>query len=160
MHPDSVHVLVEIPFQGNVKYEINEDHQVVVDRVLSTSMVYPGNYGHIPLTLAGDGDPMDALIINHDAFMPGSLVECRVVAVLFTEDEKGRDEKIMVVPVSRVDSRFDSIQDVEDIPEGQREKIWHFFEHYKYLEKGKHVKVLGWGNQKEAWQAVQDSKPV
>jgi len=158
MHPDFVHVLVEITFQGNVKYEINEDHQVVVDRVLSTSMVYPGNYGHIPATLAGDGDPVDALIINHDAFLPGSLVECRIVAVLFTEDEKGKDEKIMVVPVSRVDSRFDFIRDTDDIPEGQREKIWHFFEHYKCLEKGKHVNVLGWGNCEEAWRVVQDSK--
>jgi inorganic pyrophosphatase len=160
MHPESVHVLVEIPFRGNVKYEINEDHQVVVDRVLSTSMVYPGNYGHIPSTLAGDGDPMDALIINHDAFMPGSLVECRVVAVLFTEDEKGRDEKIIMVPVTRVDSRFDSFKDMEDVPEGQREKIWHFFEHYKCLEKGKHVKVVRWGNREEAWHAIQDSKQV
>jgi inorganic pyrophosphatase len=85
-------------------------------------------------------------------------VECRIVAVLFTEDEKGRDEKIMVVPVSRVDSRFDFIQDTDDIPEGQREKIWHFFEHYKCLEKGKHVNVLRWGNCEEAWQVVQDSK--
>jgi len=126
MHSDTVQVLVEIPFLSHVKYEINEDHQLVVDRVLSTSMVYPGNYGHIPSTLAGDGDPMDALILNHDAFMPGSLVECRVVAVLYTEDEKGRDEKIMVVPISRVDSRYESVKELEDISDMQRQKISHF----------------------------------
>ena len=158
MHSDTVQVLVEIPFLSHVKYEINEDHQLVVDRVLSTSMVYPGNYGHIPSTLAGDGDPMDALILNHDAFMPGSLVECRVVAVLYTEDEKGRDEKIMVVPISRVDSRYESVKELEDISDMQRQKISHFFQHYKHLEKEKYVHVLGWGNRQEAWNAILDSK--
>jgi len=153
---DTLRVLVEIPFASHVKYELDEDHQLVVDRVLSTSMVYPGNYGHIPGTLAGDGDPMDALILNHDAFYPGSLVECRVIGVLFTEDEKGTDEKIMVVPSHRVDARFQGIQDVEDIL--QKDLIWHFFEHYKHLEKGKHVHIRGWGNREEAWKAIMDSK--
>jgi inorganic pyrophosphatase len=152
----TVHVIVEIPLGSRVKYELDDHHQLVVDRVLSTSMVYPGNYGHIPGTLAGDGDPLDALILNHDPFYPGSMVECRVVGVLFTEDEKGMDEKIMVVPITKVDTRYDSLQDVENIL--QKDMIRHFFEHYKHLEKDKHVHVHGWGNQQEAWKCIVDSK--
>ena len=156
MYPDTVDVLVEIPYASHVKYEIEND-KLLVDRVLSTSMMYPGNYGHIPGTLAGDGDPMDALILNHDSFYPGCVVECRVIGVLYTEDEKGTDEKIMVVPLPRIDHRFEKIHDLDDVPPMQRERIWHFFQHYKDLEKKKHVMVTGWGNKEEACQRIMEA---
>ena len=104
---------IEIPYQSNVKYEICPDGKIKVDRILSTSMVYPGNYGYIDNTLSEDGDPLDILIINQTPFYPGTVVECRIVGVLETSDENGGDEKIIAVPSSSVDSRYDNINDIK-----------------------------------------------
>ena len=110
-----VEVLIEIPYNTNVKYETDDQGRIYVDRVLSTSMVYPGNYGFIENTLAGDGDPIDALIINHTPFAPCSRVRCRIIGVLETRDENGLDEKLICVPIDKIDKKFSKYQDIDDI---------------------------------------------
>ncbi|RLF07424.1 MAG: inorganic diphosphatase [Thermoprotei archaeon] len=143
--PDEVYVLIEIPLGSNIKYEMDKETETLfVDRILFTSMVYPFNYGYIPGTLEEDGDPVDVLVLGYDPVIPGSVIKARPVGLLEMEDEKGYDMKVIAVPVSKVDPRFDSIKDVDDIPDAVKEKIKHFFEHYKELEPGKWVKVKEW----------------
>ncbi|WP_440059185.1 inorganic diphosphatase [Thermogladius sp. 4427co] len=156
--PEIVNVVVEIPMNSGIKYEIDKETGLLtVDRVLFTSMVYPFNYGFIPGTLEEDGDPVDVLIIMNDPILPGSVIRVRPIGALETEDEKGRDIKIIAVPYEKIDARFENVKDIDDIPVPLKERIAHFFEHYKELEKGKWVKVLGWKKREEALNRIRDA---
>jgi len=154
--PDDVNVIVEVPVGGEpIKYELDkESGTLVVDRFLYTSMRYPGNYGFIPHTLSGDGDPVDVLIANSRAIAPGAVISVRPVGVLLMEDNAGKDEKIIAVPSQHISQRFDSIANYKDLPEITLSQIEHFFAHYKDLEPGKWVKILRWGDATEARQMI------
>ena len=127
---------------------------LVVDRFLYTAMRYPGNYGFIPHTLSDDGDPCDVLIANQRGIVPGAVIAVRPVGVLKMQDEAGGDEKILAVPVSRLTQRYDKIQSHTDLPDITLKQIEHFFQHYKDLEPGKWVRVLGWGGTEEAEKLI------
>ena len=144
--PDDVNVIIEVPIGGEpIKYEIDKEAGVlVVDRFLHTSMRYPGNYGFIPHTLSGDGDPVDVLVCNTRALVPCALVNVRPVGVLLMEDDGGQDEKIIAVPSSHLTLRYEGVHNYTDIPEITRQQVEHFFQHYKDLEPGKWTKILGW----------------
>ena len=146
--PEDINVIVEVPVGGEpIKYEIDKaSGALVVDRFLYTPMRYPGNYGFVPHTLCGDGDPLDVLIANTRALVPGSVINCRPVGVLVMEDESGMDEKLIAVPSSHVTRRYDGVQTVADLPEITRSQIEHFFQHYKDLEPGKWVRIVRWGD--------------
>ena len=150
--PNEVNVLVEVPVGGEpIKYEIDKAAgTLVVDRFLYTAMRYPGNYGFIPHTLSDDGDPIDVLIANQRAVVPGAILAVRPVGVLKMQDEAGGDEKIVAVPVPRLTRRYEDVHEHTDLPPITTKQIEHFFEHYKDLEPGKWVKVLGWGGAEEA----------
>ena len=146
-------IIIEIPVHSNLKYEYNhEDHSIHLDRVLHTSMTYPGNYGFFPNTLAGDGDPLDALLVTNYSILPGTHVEVRIIGALITEDEKGPDEKLLVVPIESIDKHFSNIHNYTDLEQIYLDKIKHFFKHYKHLEKGKWVNV---GDFVDAEQGIQ-----
>lgn len=154
--PDDVNVIIEVP-QGSepIKYEIDKDSGAVfVDRFLHTAMTYPCNYGFIPHTLSLDGDPVDVLVVGRRPLMPGCVVAVRPVGVLLMEDDKGQDEKILAVPVDRLHPYFTNINEYTDLPEILIDQIKHFFEHYKDLEKGKWVKVQGWGDSAKARELI------
>ncbi|RLG81663.1 MAG: inorganic diphosphatase [Thermoprotei archaeon] len=156
--PEEVNVVIEIPMGSNVKYELDKEHGVLfVDRILFTAMVYPFNYGFIPATLEEDGDPVDILLLGYEPILPGSVVKARPIGVLETEDEKGRDAKIIAVPTPSIDPRFENINDINELPVNFRERIAHFFEHYKELEKGKWVKVIGWKGREEAIRRIEEA---
>ncbi|RUM59258.1 MAG: inorganic diphosphatase [Persephonella sp.] len=156
--PEDIYVVVEIPQGSGIKYEVDkESGAVFVDRFLFTAMYYPFNYGFIPNTLADDGDPTDVLVISSEAVVPGSVIRCRPIGMLEMEDEAGIDTKVIAVPVSKLDRTFDNIKDITDLPEAVREKIKHFFEHYKELEKGKWVKVKNFKSVKDALEEVKKS---
>lgn len=153
--PEDIFVVVEIPLGSNVKYEMDKETGLIhVDRVLFTSMVFPFNYGFIPGTLEEDGDPVDVVLLSHDPFVPGSVVRARPVALLEMEDENGYDSKVIAVPHEKVDNRFEGIRDVGDLSEAVKERIKHFFEHYKELEKGKWVRVTGWQGREKALEVI------
>ena len=82
--PREVNVIIEVPVGGEpIKYEMDKDAgTLVVDRFLYTAMRYPGNYGFIPHTLSGDGDPCDVLVANTRAIVPGAVMSVRPVGVL------------------------------------------------------------------------------
>jgi len=156
--PEDIFVVVEIPQGSSIKYEVDkESGAVFVDRFLFTAMYYPFNYGFIPNTLADDGDPTDVLVISSEAVVPGSVIRCRPIGMLEMEDEAGIDTKIIAVPVSKLDRTFENIKDIKDLPEATLEKIKHFFEHYKELEKGKWVKVKDFKSVDEALKDIQRS---
>ncbi|MBW6423945.1 inorganic diphosphatase [Rhizobium sp. XQZ8] len=144
--PDDVNVIVEVPVGGQpIKYEMDKEAgALVVDRFLYTPMTYPGNYGFVPHTLSEDGDPIDVLICNTRPLVPGCVINVRPIGVMVMEDDGGKDEKIIAVPVPKLTQRYDKIKNYTDMPEITLKQIEHFFEHYKDLEPGKWVKIEGW----------------
>ena len=157
--PHEVNVVVEVPVGGEpIKYEMDkESGALFVDRFLHTAMFYPGNYGFIPHTLSDDGDPCDVLIANQRGIVPGAIIAVRPVGVLRMQDEAGGDEKIIAVPVSKLTRRYEKVINYTDLPEITLKQIEHFFEHYKDLETGKWVKVMGWGDADEARRLIVES---
>lgn len=154
--PEEVNVIVEVPVGGEpIKYEMDKaSGALVVDRFLYTAMRYPGNYGFIPHTLSDDGDPIDVLIANQRGIAPGAIIAVRPVGVLRMEDEAGGDEKIIAVPVPRLTRRYEHVENYTDLPDITLQQIQHFFEHYKDLEDGKWVRVVGWGDAAEAKRMI------
>ncbi len=120
-------------------------------------MRYPGNYGFVPHTLSDDGDPLDVLIANSRPLVPGCVINCRPVGVLFMRDEAGGDEKLVAVPSGSVSAMYNDINSIADLPDIKREQISHFFERYKDLEEGKWVKIDRWGDADEAKRMVSSS---
>ncbi|NPA69983.1 MAG: inorganic diphosphatase [Crenarchaeota archaeon] len=156
--PDDIYVVIEIPAFSNIKYEMDEETgAIMVDRVLYTAMFYPFNYGTVPQTLMPDGDPADVLVISNYSLMPGSVIRVRPIGVLEMEDEEGVDNKIIAVPVDKVDPTYKNVKDVNDLPEAILNKIKHFFEHYKELEPGKWTKVRGFKGADEAKKLIMDA---
>lgn len=154
--PEDVNVVIEVPLGGEpIKYELDkESGALIVDRFLYTSMRYPGNYGFIPHTLSGDGDPCDVICLNTRAIAPGAVMSCRIVGVLLMEDNAGMDEKLVAVPSHHLTARYDHVKDYTDLPKITLDQVEHFFAHYKDLEPGKWVKIKGWGDASQARQMV------
>ncbi len=153
--PESVNAYIEIPMGSNIKYEFDEESEVLkVDRVLFTSMVYPLNYGFVPGTWGEDNDPLDIMVLSGMPFTPGSYIKVRPIGVAHMEDESGKDEKIISVPIDKVDPNYSDIKDIADINSATKDKIIHFFSHYKELEKGKWVKITDFGNAEEAKKKI------
>ena len=154
--PKDIHAVIEIPLGGvPVKYEIEkESGALFVDRFLHTAMFYPGNYGFIPHTLSADGDPCDVLVVSQVPVVPGAVIRCRPVGALVMEDEAGGDEKILAVPVDKLNPYYTDIASYRQLPAILVEQIEHFFTRYKDLEKNKSVTVKGWGDAGEAAELI------
>ncbi len=151
-------VIIEIPNQTLTKYEVDKEYNLLrLDRMLQTSMVYPGNYGYIPKTLGGDGDPLDIIMPVDYPIYPMSLVKVKPVGVIVMEDEAGMDEKIIVYPDNKVDSRYQKINSLSDVPKETIDKIVHFFQHYKDLSPGKFVKIKSIKGKADALKIIKES---
>lgn len=149
--PDELLLAVEIPAGSFTKYEIGEDGLLHVDRFLAMPMAYPANYGSMPRTLAGDGDPLDALVLTRAPLHPGAVIRFRPVGVLRMVDGGEADEKIIGVPVDKVDASYAGIRDLADLPKAEIDRIEAFFRVYKQLPAGsKTVELHGWGDAAEA----------
>ncbi len=155
--PEEINVFIEIPQNSSVKYELDKKSgMVMVDRFLYTAMNYPFNYGFIPETLAEDNDPLDVLVISSQSVTPGTVMPARIIGVLEMEDEEGIDTKLLAVPTEKVDPFMKSYKDIGDLPEMLKNKIKHFFEHYKELEPGKWVKIKDWKEKATALEQVKE----
>ncbi|MEN3029063.1 MAG: inorganic diphosphatase [Aquificaceae bacterium] len=153
--PEDIYVVVEIPQDSPIKYELDkESGAVFVDRFLFTAMHYPFNYGFIPRTLAEDGDPVDVLVISRYPVAPGCVMRCRPIGALEMRDEEGLDTKLLAVPHSKLDPTYEGVKSYEDLPEMLLQRIKHFFEHYKELEPGKWVKVEGFKGVDFAYEEI------
>ena len=154
--PNDVNVIVEIPMNADpIKYEIDKaTGALFVDRFMSTAMHYPCNYGYVPHTLSGDGDPVDVLVISPLPLISGVVVRCRPIGMLRMEDEAGDDTKVLAVPIEKLTSVYQHTKSPRDVPDAQLAAITHFFQHYKDLERGKWVKVKGWVGAAEARKEI------
>ena len=153
--PETFDVLIEIPKGSRNKYEYDFTlKKIRFDRTLFSSMMYPGDYGFIPETLALDKDPLDVLVLGTEPTFPMCVVEVKPIGVFHMTDEKGPDEKIICVPIS--DPIWNKLNDITDMNPHQLREIEHFFQVYKDLEEKK-VDVGGWGDVKEAYEIVEQS---
>ena len=149
-------VVVEIPKGSRNKYELDPNSgQIVLDRMLFTSMQYPADYGFIEGTLGGDGDTLDALVFVGEPTFPGCRIRVRAVGLFRMSDEKGPDEKILCVPLK--DPMWSQVEDIGDLNENLRNEIEHFFQVYKDLE-GKKVDTEGFGDRVEAMRVVAEAR--
>lgn len=147
----TVTVQIEICIGMTVKYEIDHHaNTLICDRFLHGPFAYPFNYGYIVNTLGGDGDPLDAIVICKPSLQPMCFIKCKIIGALITSDEKGRDEKIILVPDPSVDPNNKDINEYTDLPIHTLNELKYFFEHYKDLENGKYVKVDSFVDAKEA----------
>lgn len=150
------HAVIEIPKNSRVKYEYNEKLGVIeIDRVFRTPVAYPQNYGFFPQTWNQfDKDPMDVIVISSETFVPGALVQVRLVGIIEMDDSGELDHKILAIPVGHSD--YEHIKDVHDLDPEIIENLTWFLTHYKDREKGKEVKVLGVKNAKAALDFIND----
>ena len=157
--PDEINVVIEIPKDAEpVKYEVEkESGAIFVDRILSTPMRYPCNYGYVPGTLGGDGDPLEALVILPLPLIPGSVIRCIPVGMLKMSDEAGSDEKLIVLPAPKIFPGYAHINDIKGVSPHWLERIGHFFEHYMDLEKGKSVEIVRVADPAEAGDLIRQS---
>lgn len=156
--PNDFNVVIEIPMRSDpIKYEVDKSSGAIfVDRFMSTAMNYPCNYGYIPHTISGDGDPVDVLVVSQFALPPGVVVRCRPVGMLKMIDEAGEDAKLIAVPVDKLTPLYRHVESPRDLPQSLLDQIAHFFEHYKDLEPGKFVKLQGWVGAEEAKKEIMD----
>lgn len=156
--PESFNVIIEISMNGDpIKYEVDKASGCIfVDRFMNTAMHYPTNYGYVPKTIAGDGDPVDVLVITPVPLPPGVVVPCRALGILKMEDEGGVDGKVLAVPTEKILPLYSQWQKLEDLNPVRLKAIEHFFEHYKDLDAGKWVKVQGWDGKDAAHQEILD----
>jgi len=142
-------VIVEIPRFSQNKYEYDHDtHTIKLDRHLVVAMGYPAEYGFIPDTLGGDGDPLDALVLTEFPTFPGCLIETKVLGMCIMTDENGEDAKLITVPA--YDKKWKAASDIGDVPKDVLDRISHFFTVYKDLDEGKWVKVEHYVGREEA----------
>jgi inorganic pyrophosphatase len=154
--PTDINVVIEIPaYSSPVKYEIDKHTgALTVDRFMGTAMQYPINYGYLPQSLSGDGDPADVLVITPDPVLSGSVICCRPIGLLKMKDEAGEDNKVLAVPVQKLTPSYNGVSTYQDIPADQLAKITHFFKHYKDLEPGKWVVIEGWYGLEQAKEEI------
>lgn len=149
-------VLIEIPKGSSNKYEYDKSSgSIRFDRALHSAVHYPCDYGFVPDTLAGDDDPLDALVLVWEPTFPGCVIDVRPVGMLRMKDEKGVDEKLLCVPL--FDPMWNHVRSLDDVPPHLLKEIDHFFSIYKELE-GKKTKVKGWEDLQEAVKVIDDSR--
>ena len=154
--PEEFNVIIEIPMNADpIKYEVDKNSGALfVDRFMMTAMHYPANYGYIPQTIAEDDDPVDVLVHTPFPLLPGVVVRCRALGLLQMEDESGGDAKVLAVACDDICPLFAYWKSVDDVPDARLKQIQHFFEHYKDLEAGKWVRVVGWAGVEAAHREI------
>lgn len=155
--PEEAMLVVEIPAGGNVKYELDSQGLLYVDRYLQMPMAYPANYGSMPRSAGPDGDPLDALVLTRAPIQPGALIRFRPVAVLHMLDGGVADDKIIGVPAGKIDPIYNGIRDVGDLPQQDRDRIEAFFRVYKDLPGPNPVRLNGYGNAAEAKERIAEA---
>ncbi len=156
--PEAFNVIIEISMNGDpIKYEVDKASGCIfVDRFMNTAMHYPTTYGYVPKTISGDGDPVDVLVITPVPLPPGVVVPCRALGILKMEDEGGVDGKVLAVPTEKILPLYSQWKKLEDLNPVRLKAIEHFFAHYKDLDPGKWVKVLGWEGLEAAHKEITD----
>jgi inorganic pyrophosphatase len=150
---DLLDVVVEIPRGSRNKYEFDHERGVMrLDRRLFSATVYPADYGFVPDSLAEDDDPLDVLVLLEDPTFPGCWVTARPVGLLWMEDEKGHDAKIICVEPN--EPRYRDVIELDDVQPELLAEIRHFFDMYKQLEPGKESRTGDFQGRDAAWAEI------
>jgi inorganic pyrophosphatase len=153
--PEIIYVVVEIPRKSQNKYEYDEEGGFIkLDRVLFSSLHYPGDYGFIPRTLHRDGDPLDVLVMTNEPTFSGCVIEACPLGVFHLIDKGEEDDKILAVP--ETDPLFDEYRELDDVPVHFLEEVAHFFSVYKDLERAE-VETRGWDARNEADEEIEEA---
>ncbi|MBI1296994.1 inorganic pyrophosphatase [bacterium] len=156
--PELIYAIVEIPKGSRNKYEYHKEHGVLfLDRVLYSSLHYPGDYGLIPRTFCEDGDPLDVLVMVTEPTFPGCVIRARPIGIFRMLDRGEEDFKILAVADN--DPLHGEYHDIKDIPQHYLDEVRHFFQVYKDLE-GSSVEVIGWEDVKAAKAEIQRSQKL
>ncbi len=153
--PQELTAIIEIPQGSTTKYEVDEESGVIfVDRFAFTAFQFPFNYGFVPSTSAKDGDPLDIIVLSMHPVHPGCAIRVTPIGLLQMEDEEGIDHKVIAVPMPKVDPLYGNYQSIDQVPTILKDRIKHFYEHYKDLEPGKWIKIMGWQGREEAFKEI------
>jgi inorganic pyrophosphatase len=153
----NVEVFIEIAKNGHIKYEYDKERKALIcDRVLHTPFKYHFNYGFIPETLSEDGDPIDVVVLMDDELIPGCYINCKIIGVLETSDDKGNDPKLIAFPAKKVAPGYESYADISNISDITKAKIKYFFAHYKDLEN-KQVTIGDFKGKEDAIRIYEES---
>jgi inorganic pyrophosphatase len=159
--PEDINVVIEISKGSNIKYELNLDNGILyTDRILSVAMVYPFNYGFIPQTIENldndskNIDNLDVFVIGIDSLQPLSVINCTPIGIIFTKDQEGLDSKIIATPISKIVDCNNTIGDSNGLDLHLQNKLKHFIEHHKDLEKDKFGKIREFGNKEKSKQII------
>jgi inorganic pyrophosphatase len=156
MPGEPLHCLVEIPKGSRNKYQWDEAlGGIKLARFLFSSVVYPSDYGFVPGTLSPKGEALDAVILVSEPTFPGCIIDVRAVGILRTEDERGQDDKLLCVPFR--DPNWSDVHRLDDVPDGLRNEIEHFFAIYKEPE-GRSVTIHGWEDAEVAAEVLDESR--
>ena len=156
--PNTFYAAIEIPAGGFTKYEIDKKTgHIMVDRFVRMPVAYPANYGFVTQSMGGDGDPLDVLVITRAPLHPGVLIKVRPIAVLKTLDGGEVDDKIVAVPVTKLDPTYESIKDVGDLPEQDRQRFEAFFRVYKQMKSDKVIEIKDWAGVAEAKKMIKEA---
>ena len=158
--PKTLEILIEIPAESSIKYEVEEGSgRIFVDRFVPTPMNYPENYGMISGTHGKDGDALDALVLTSKPLLPGTWIKAKIIGMLEMEDEEGIDHKLICVPAKpKIDFYCGAWDDLKDVPQYRLDRLKHFFEHYKDLEKNKWVKINQFQNKSAALKELKQGQ--
>ncbi len=146
-----INVVIEIPngSKSKIEYDINKE-EFLVDRVLSTELSFPFNYGFVPETWSKDNDPLDAVVLSSLQLDTGKVIESKIIGLLATIDEKGTDTKLITIPNSETNPIYSKINTVEDLDQKTKSNIQYFYKNYKIIEPGKWVDIDGYFSKDEA----------
>ena len=156
-------VVVEITKWSSNKIEYDEEKgYFALDRVLYQSTFYPFDYGFIPQTSAGDGDAIDVCLLVTYPLFPGCVVKSRAIGMIKSTDQDGEDYKVVAVPVSKLDPRWDEVKTYEDLPKHVQEELLIYFKEYKRLEVAKYDKITidGFVGIDETMQHIEAAREV
>ncbi len=153
--PRLVNAVIEVPVGSRNKYEYEPEFGVIMrDRVLPGAVRYPTDYGFVPSTLTGRGDPLDIVVAAYDPAFPGCVVRARPIGALHITDSKGEEYNVLAVPDD--DPRFADMHALEDLPNQNLREIEEFFEVYKQLEGDEEVEILGWLGLDETHELIRE----
>jgi inorganic pyrophosphatase len=153
---DELLAFIEIPKGSRNKYEFDEGiERVILDRFLSSSTVYPTDYGYLMDHRGRDGDPLDTLVLVSEPTFPGCVIPVRPIALFKMTDEKGEDDKIICVPLH--DPGWNTLEDLDDLTDQFQLEVAHFFSVYKQLDR-KPVEIGGWHPRSAALEVIEDAR--
>ncbi len=152
-----LNMVIDIPKESKNKYEYDEEWGYFkLDRVIHHSMFYPFDYWFIPQTTEPDGDGTDVILLTTYPTFPWCVIKVRLIWVIDTEDEKGYDPKLIAVPISEIDPRWDEYISIRDIPNHTQSELKLFFKEYKKLEHSKYnqITIKGFGSKEDAYAII------